>query len=151
MNTIRRVERENIDLDPEAPAEEPAAAEAEAGGDDEAAPAARPVRRKMKITYNDYQRIGQMLATYLRDMEDAEKEVKEEELIAWYMEQVEEDIQTEAQLFEQQHLVQLIINRLIDRDRVIIVYKPSDDPLRPEGRVLVKHPNFPVGELLTST
>merc|ERR1712037_8040 len=83
------------------------------------------------------------LTKYLYDKEQANEEVKEEDLIAWYMETVEEDIQNEAQLVDQQHMVQLIINRLIDKDRVILVYRASDNALRPEGRVLVKHPNYP--------
>jgi len=155
MNTLKRVERENIDLNPDVEEPPPDAGDGgddDQGGDDGAPGGdggrARP--RKMKITYYEYQRIGQMLAAHLARQENAGEEVKEEDLIAWYMEQVEEDIQTEAQLFEQQHLVQLIINRLIDKDRVIIVYKSSDDPLRPEGRVLVKHPNFPVGDVITA-
>jgi DNA replication licensing factor MCM6 len=147
INTIKRVERESIDLNPDAPDE---------GGDD--APggegvtttdaAQRKVGRK-KISYNEYQRIGNMLAGYLARQEAEGETVKEEDLIAWYMEQVEEDIQTEAQLFEQTSLVQLIINRLIDRDRVIIVLRQSEDPARPELRTLVKHPNYPVGDAIS--
>merc|ERR1719337_458867 len=105
--------------------------------------------RKMKITYAEYQRIGQMLAAELARKEQEGQEVKEEDLIAWYMEQVEEDIETEAQLYEQTNLVQLIINRLIDKDRVIIVYRQSEDAQKPELRVLVKHPNFPVGDAIS--
>merc|ERR1711920_324201 len=122
------------------------AGDAAAADNDDTAPR-RP--RRMKITYADYERIGKMLAMHLAQKEDAGQEVREDELIAFYMEQVEEDIQTEARLFEQQHLVQLIINRLIDKDRVIVVQRQSDDPMRPENRVLVKHPNFPVGEMIT--
>jgi len=91
-----------------------------------------------------------MLTKFLYDKEQANEEVKEEDLIAWYMETVEEDIQNEAQLVDQQHMVQLIINRLIDKDRVILVYRASDSALRPEGRVLIKHPNFPVGDRISS-
>ena len=120
--------------------------EAEAPTEGAPVTAPKPAQKRMKITYPEYQRIGQMLAKHLAVQEEAGEEVKEEELIAWYMEQVEETIETEAQLFENQHLVQLIINRLIDKDRVIVVYRPAEDPLRPEGRVLVKHPNFPVGQ-----
>jgi len=152
MNTLKRVERENIDLNPDMPEEgaeaaaEPAEGEAgEAAGGD----AAGRRQRKMKITYAEYQRIGQMLAAELARKEQEGEEVKEEDLIAWYMEQVEEDIETEAQLYEQTSLVQLIINRLIDKDRVIIVYRQSEDPQRPELRVLVKHPNFPVGDAIS--
>mmetsp|Transcript_74053 Transcript_74053/g.165708 ORF Transcript_74053/g.165708 Transcript_74053/m.165708 type:complete len:832 (-) Transcript_74053:139-2634(-) len=146
MNSMRRAEKENIDLSPEL-GEEDAAPEAEQpAADDAAAEAARRRNRKMKITYDEYQRIGHMLVQYLAQQEDAGEEVKEEDLIAWYMESVEDQIQTEAQLFDQQRLVQLIINRLVDKDRVLVVARASEDPDKPEQRVLVKHPNFPVGE-----
>lgn len=154
-NSLKRVERENIDLDPgAAPEAEPSAApegeaaavegdgaEAAAGGGDAGR---RP--KRMKITYAEYQRIGHMLVRHLAAMEDRGDEVKEQDLITWYLEQIEEDIKSEAQLLEQTHLVQLLISRLIDKDRVIVVVRASEDPMRPEGRVLVKHPNFPVGE-----
>lgn len=152
-STLKRVERDNIDLNPEMPedgGDAPASAAddgAEAGDAGAADAARRP--RKMKITYAEYQRIGQMLAAELARKQDEGEEVKEEDLIAWYMEQVEEDIQTEAQLYEQTSLVQLIINRLIEKDRVILVYRQSEDAQRPELRVLVKHPNFPVGDAIS--
>lgn len=73
-----------------------------------------------------------------------------EDLIAWYMETVEEDIQNEAQLVDQQHMVQQIIMRMINKDRVILVYRESDDALKPERRVLMKHPNYPVGQRIAS-
>jgi DNA replication licensing factor MCM6 len=154
ISTRKRVERDNIDLNPEMPDEggdggAPGAAP-EDGGDNGAGVADAGRRpRKMKITYNEYQRIGQMLAAELERKRLEGEEVKEEDLIAWYMEQVEDDIQTEAQLYEQTSLVQLIINRLIDKDRVILVYRQSEDPQRPELRVLVKHPNFPIGEMIS--
>merc|ERR1711972_371390 len=153
INTLKRPERDNIDLNPDVAEEEAPAADAAQPDDDvdnaNRAEAAQHRPRRMKITYADYQRIGKMLAMHLAQQEDAGREVREDELIAFYMEKVENDIQTEAQLFEQQHLVQLIINRLIDKDRVIVVQRQSDDPMRPENRVLVKHPNFPVGEMIT--
>jgi len=149
ISTLKHVERENIDLNPDvaedAAAPEPEEAAAPAAANDAAA--RRP--RKTKISYAEYERIGKMLAGYLAQQEGDGEEVKEEDLIAWYMEQVEDEIQTEVQLYEQTHLVQLIINRLIDRDHIIIVYRQSEDPQRPELRVLVKHPNFPVGDAIT--
>lgn len=154
-NSLRRTDRENIDLNPDV-VEADAAPEPEAAGEAGApgeggAPgvAARP--KKMKITFAEYQRIGQMLAQHLARQEEAGEVVQEQDLIAWYMESVEDNIRTEAELFETQHLVQMIITRLIDKDRVIIVYQQSSDPLKPEQRVLVKHPNFPVGETIGTT
>jgi len=166
FNSLRRAERENIELGDEvaggAAAEGDAAAAAGAEGA-EAAPEAEgaaegagaapgPQRRvKMKITYPEYQRIGQMLALHLQSQQEAGAEVKEEDLTNWYMEQVEDEIQTEAQLYEQQNKVQLIISRMINKDRVIVVFRASEDPMKPEGRVLVKHPNFHIGENIAAS
>jgi len=148
LDTLMRADKENIDLDPEiGEAEVAAPADADQGADVDATKPVAP--RKMRITYNEYQRIGKMLARYLQRQEDDGSMVTEEDLIGWYMEQKEQDIETEAQLFEQQSLVQQVINRLVDKDRVLLVYKPSDDPIKhPEQRVLVKHPNFPVDEII---
>jgi len=142
MDTLMHAEKENIDLSPEI-AESDVVAPI---GED--ASTSKPVGpRKMRITFNEYNRIGKMLARYLMRQEEEGNMITEEDLIGWYMEQKEQDIETEAQLFEQQNLVQQIINRLVDKDRVLIVARPSDDPIQhPEHRTLVKHPNFPVDE-----
>lgn len=92
-----------------------------------------------------------MLAKHLHQQSDEGRLVSEESLIGWYMEQREEVLQTEAQLFQEQNLVQLIINRMIDKDRVLVVYKQSEDHDHPEQRILVKHPNFQVGELIAGS
>jgi len=92
-----------------------------------------------------------MLARHLSEMQDQGKEVTEEDLTNWYMETVEEEIDTENQLYEQQHKVQKIIRRMIDKDHVILVSRPSEDPMKPEGRVLVKHPNYYVGETIVAS
>merc|ERR1712070_314763 len=140
-DTLRRAQRENIDLTPDT--EE---VEAEGGHEGELrAP------KKLKVTWAEYQRIGQILARYLHQESEDGRLISEENLIGWYMEQREEMLQTEAQLFQQQTLVQLIINRMIDKDRVLVVYKQSDDPDHPEQRILVKHPNFQVGETIAGS
>jgi len=149
LGSLKRAERDNIDLE-EPDVAGPAADVAEPESAAQQVPAGQAKHKKTRITYPEYQRIGHMLTKYLADKEEAHEEVKEEDLIAWYMETVEEDIQNEAQLVEQQHLVQMIINRMINKDRVILVYRESDNALRPEGRVLVKHPNYPVGERISA-
>jgi len=146
--SLRRAEQENIDLAPDV-ADDIGAPDI-AGADGEVAGGAPAKPKKMKISYAEYQRIGQLLATHLARQEENNALVQEQDLIAWYMEQVEDDIQTEAELYEAQHLVQLVITRLIEKDRVILVYQASEDPMKPEQRVLMKHPNFPVGENISS-
>merc|ERR1712048_844012 len=148
VDTLKRAEKENIDLNPEVGDDEIVNQQVETDGGSQKGIA---MPRKVKITYQEYQRFGQMLATRLAQEGDRGREVTEENLITWFVEKREDDIHTEAELEEQQHLVQLIINRLIEKDRVIIVARQSDDYRKPEQRVLVKHPNFPVGELITGS
>merc|ERR1719476_230140 len=102
MNSLKRPERENLDLNADDDAGAPAGgaedagtpAEASAAGGAAADPAQRRQRR-VKITYSDYERIGNMLAGYLKTKDESGEEVRED-LIAWYMEQVENEIETEA-------------------------------------------------------
>ena len=96
-----------------------------APGADGAVPAGAPARpKRMEVICAEYRRVGQSLATYIYSarQEEINERVQEQGLIAWYVEQVEEDIQTETELYEAQHQVQLVINRLIDKDRVNLVY-----------------------------
>merc|ERR1711941_91490 len=101
-------------------------------------------RGKVKISFAEYTRIGLMLVKYLDEQEKSGAEVTEEELIQWYMEQIEEDLKTEAEMYEQHYKVTNIIKRMIEKDRVILVYRQSEDPEHPEYRTLTKHPNVPV-------
>mmetsp|Transcript_50305 Transcript_50305/g.90315 ORF Transcript_50305/g.90315 Transcript_50305/m.90315 type:complete len:823 (+) Transcript_50305:64-2532(+) len=144
VSALRNVERESIDFGEDELEAAQAPEEGEAAEDGDAVPK-QP--RRVRISYGEYTRIGQMLLRHLVQQDAAGEEVKESDLISWYMEQVEEDIQTEEQLYQQQHLVQLIVTRMVDKDRVIIQNRQSEDPLRPEGRVLVKHPNVAVDSI----
>jgi len=154
FSSMQRSENIEIELEEAGLAAAEAAAEAAAAepGEeaeapaDAAAAAAAQRGRKMKITFEEYNKIGHMLANYLHQEALANREVKEEDLINWYIEQVEHQIETEAQLVEKQQMVTLIIQRMIEKDRVILEYKAAEDPHKPEGRVLVKHPNFQTGE-----
>lgn len=140
-DTMNRAEKETIDLAPEvgeAEVGQPAEAEQAEG----AAPAAPAAPRRRKITYADYTRMGHVLGRYLQRQEEEGNMATEEEIIGWYMDQKEEDFESEAQLLEEQGLLQLVINRMVDKDRVLLVARTSDDPNHPERRVLVKHPNW---------
>jgi len=139
-DTANRAEQGTIDLAPEVgEVEVPVAPD---GSQAEGAPNLPAAPRKRKITYADYTRMGHMLGRYLQRQEEEGNMVTEEDLIGWYMDQKEEDFESEAQLMEEQGLLQLVINRMVDKDRVLLVARTSDDTNHPERRVLVKHPNW---------
>ena len=149
--SIRRIDQSNVALDLE-----DEAADETMGGDgadrasldevmdelDDTETQAKRKPKRLMIGFAEYERIARMLAMHL-DQEEAElRTVSEEELIAWYIIQVEGSIQTESALLETQRMIELVIERLINKDRILIVLEESKDPKNPQQRVLTKHPNF---------
>lgn len=106
-------------------------------------PAAR-VRGRVKLKYSEYERIARAATAYLDCREQNGEATTEEDVITWYTEQqmaVNPDMD-EDEMLEQQQLISLVVRRLIDVDRVILVVNVSDDPDAPERRQIKKHPNF---------
>lgn len=86
-----------------------------------------PAKKSVKLTYDEYKRISNMLVYYIRKKEeeiDTESEtfsgVHKSELTAWYLNEIESQIENEEQLNEQNVLIEKILHRLINYDNVII-------------------------------
>lgn len=158
--SIRRIDQANIEFDlneqtvqPDERMEETADGTAmdvtDADADGETQARRRP--KRLQIGYAEYERIARMLAMHL-DQEEAElRTVTEEELIAWYILQVESSIQTESMLLDTQRMIELVIERLVNKDKILIVLEESSDPKNPQQRVLTKHPNFVTDTVPTFT
>jgi len=144
ISSLRQSERESIDLVEEDLA--PLKRKRDDEEEEEVEEAKRKTKR-VRITLPEYMRMGQMLLRYLAEQGSAGEVVTEGGLITWYMEQVESELVTEEQLLRQQYLVQLVVSRMIEKDRVILVTGPPQDPEQPETRPLEKHPNVPVDSL----
>jgi DNA replication licensing factor MCM6 len=98
--------------------------------------------KKLTIGYAEYERIARMLAMHLDNEEAQLRTVTEEELIAWYIMQVEGSITSEQALLDTQRMIELVIDRLVNKDKIIMVLDESTDKNNPQQRVLSKHPNF---------
>ena len=96
----------------------------------------------MEITLTEYMQLGRGLIEYLDGQRVLGAEITEEELAFQYLLLAESEMQTEGDLIDAQRLVQVVINRLIVKDRAVIVIRPSEDPLRPECRVLALNPDL---------
>ena len=96
------------------------------------------------ITFHEYKRVADMLARHLSAEESVGKGLKEEDLIGWYMHHLSREAHSEDQSRKQLGLLKQIIQRMIDKDGVILVLRDADYDLRPEKRVLIKHPKYPV-------
>lgn len=120
-------------------------------------------KQPVKLSYDEYKRISNMLVYFIRKKEeeiDTESEkftgVHKSELIAWYLNEIESQIENEQQLNQQSTLIEKILYRLINYDNVIIQLdktgfmsndKDSGEGLQNEtDPILVVHPNYVPGE-----
>jgi DNA replication licensing factor MCM6 len=78
-------------------------------------------KKNLKLSYEEYKRVSNMLVYYIRKKEeeiDSESEevtgVHKSQLISWYLTEVESIIQNEEQLVEQKALIEKILYRLIN-------------------------------------
>lgn len=115
-------------------------------------------KASVKLSYDEYKRISNMLVYYIRRKEeevDTESEtftgIHKSELAAWYLNEIEAQIENEDQLNEQNTLIEKIIHRLIHYDNVIIqLDKMGLKPIEAGGAelqdesdpILVVHPNY---------
>ncbi|XP_050539443.1 DNA replication licensing factor Mcm6 [Daktulosphaira vitifoliae] len=116
-------------------------------------------KKKFTLAFEEYKRITNMLVVYMRSEEEkriAEKGESEDsgllrsEIVSWYLEKIEDQINDESELVEKKSFIEKILDRLIYNDNVLIALsqfkrtetgdaeqeEEEDDP------VLVVHPNF---------
>eukprot|EP00033_Pygsuia_biforma_P003674 GCRY01004024.1.p1 GENE.GCRY01004024.1~~GCRY01004024.1.p1 ORF type:complete len:815 (-),score=288.74 GCRY01004024.1:255-2699(-) len=97
-------------------------------------------KRKIQLTYEQYQAIANLLVLELRHTEETrEQGLKQGELIEKYL-SAKEDITTEAELAYEYKVVRLVINRLIKHDHVLLTvgHLQEDE----DERVVLVHPNY---------
>jgi len=92
----------------------------DAAGVDGTPAASRPLT---KITFEKYHRIQSMLASKIRNDEDAQGAGPEhDELLLWYLEQIEEEIGSEEDLHAERSLAKKVLKRMI---KVLPIYPYS--------------------------
>ncbi|EHY56949.1 MCM DNA helicase complex subunit mcm6 [Exophiala dermatitidis] len=140
--SIITVEKDDVEVDGDEEEEEDAAQQPHQDGDspmadaahgDEAGPAAAaadntsgaaaPHRPPTKITFEKYHQIQNMLASRIRDLEDSTGEGPEHnELLLWYLEQIEDTINNEEELHAERSLAKKVLKRMV-KDNVIIAIR----------------------------
>lgn len=108
-------------------------------------------KKKTQITFEQYQAISNSLASHLRSIEDRSNTSEEElpayisrsEAVNWYLEQCESDIGDSVEELERlKKLTELVIQRLIDKDRVFVYIGEHNDDIPVDQRLIAVHPNF---------
>lgn len=119
--SIIRVEQPDIQLeDEEGMGAEPDALETENASQD--APPAQPPSeepKRTKLSYEEYKKMANLLACYMRHKEevcseDEDPGLRRSELVSWYLKEVEAEIETESELIEKKTVIEKVIYRLVN-------------------------------------
>lgn len=116
-------------------------------------------KKSIKLSYEDYKHMANLLVLNLRRMEEELEEqsgtgCRRSKLIAWYLREIESEIESEAELIERKTIVMKVIDRLVHHDNILIELKhtqlkskskskSTEEPLPVEDDpYLVVHPNY---------
>ncbi|TKA69250.1 hypothetical protein B0A49_03074 [Cryomyces minteri] len=132
--------------------------DADAGGPSSAArasrtPAAQP-KHRTQITYDKYKSILNLLVARVNaDQTAVEDGVEEEELLTWYLEQKEEELETEEDLDRERSLAKKVLKRMV-KDNIFMQIRgdgladEQGNGLQQDASVVyVMHPNCAVEEM----
>ncbi|XP_046883685.1 MCM6 minichromosome maintenance deficient 6, like [Hypomesus transpacificus] len=106
-----------------------------------------------KMTFSEYRRISNLLVLHMQKFEDMDEEgsLRKSELINWYLQEMEGEIDTEAELIAKKSLIEKVLHRLIHYDHIIIeltktglkqVRGEGEEPRTEEDSLLVVNPNY---------
>eukprot|EP00112_Aurelia_sp_Birch-Aquarium-sp1_P012776 Seg2690.3 transcript_id=Seg2690.3/GoldUCD/mRNA.D3Y31 product="Zygotic DNA replication licensing factor mcm6-B" protein_id=Seg2690.3/GoldUCD/D3Y31 len=146
----------NVDEDSERPQEN---SEQQTNGDapneESNAKSSQQPKRKLKLKYEEYRKLANMIVIHLRQEEEKTEEeeiaMRRSDVVNWYLKEVESEIESEAQLEEKTFMISKVLDKLIQHDKVLIALR---EPLKAteeedieiaeddENPYLVVHPNY---------
>ncbi|KAK3051938.1 MCM DNA helicase complex subunit mcm6 [Extremus antarcticus] len=160
--SIISVEKDDVEFDDEndadmADAEEGAApqdGDSPMNGDEEGEEDVAATRRaRTQIKYDDYVKIHNMLLQRVNDDQGvAEDGVEENDLLVWYLEQKEEELESQEDMEAQRALAKKVLKRMV-KDNVLLQIRgeglvdEGQDEEQEERVVYVVHPNCAVEEM----
>lgn len=113
-------------------------------------------KKKLTLSFEDYKNLSNMLVMHMRqeetrmDAEESDSEgIRRDDLISWYLETIEDQMESEEELIERKTLIEKVIDRLICHDNVIIPLRTStlkeksqSEDEEESNPLLVVHPNY---------
>ncbi|XP_075876778.1 DNA replication licensing factor MCM6 [Nelusetta ayraudi] len=118
------------------------------GANGHADPGPQP-KPSLRLSFNEYRRISNLLVLHLRRVEEAEKEeeLKKSSLVNWYLQEIESEIDSEEALVSKKALIEKVLHRLVHYDHILIELsqaglKGSESASTEEEPLLVVNPNY---------
>ncbi|KAL0104649.1 hypothetical protein PUN28_017410 [Cardiocondyla obscurior] len=169
QKSIITVEQPDVDLDEGVndadtgmDTHDPFFAEASRSEENDKAPSSTPSdetsrevpKKKLTMSYEEYKNLSNMLILYMRSEENrAESEddnkggIRKSELIAWYLDQIQDELDSEEDLLDRKNFIEKVIDRLTYHDQIIIPLTTTTLRSKDKGDdlndpLLVVHPNY---------
>ncbi|KAH0554948.1 DNA replication licensing factor Mcm6 [Cotesia glomerata] len=108
-------------------------------------------KKKLTMSFEEYKNLSNMLVLHMRNEEESsevegKEGIRKTELVAWYLDKIQDQIDSEEELLERKSLVEKIIDRLIYHDQIIIPLTTGSlgGQDEEEDPMLVVHPNYVV-------
>ncbi|XP_029173730.1 DNA replication licensing factor Mcm6 [Nylanderia fulva] len=150
----------NLGMDVDEPP--PLMAALNALGNNDDAPPATPSngirelpKKKLTMSFEEYKNLSNMLVLHMRSEEnrveaegDNKGGIRKSELVAWYLDQIQDQLDSEEELLERKNFIEKIIDRLTYHDQIIIPLTMTDlrskdkEDEEEEDPLLVVHPNY---------
>ncbi|XP_046570289.1 LOW QUALITY PROTEIN: zygotic DNA replication licensing factor mcm6-like [Haliotis rubra] len=161
--SIIRVEQPDIHLEEEQAEQDMEVEEESQPVSEESATPVEPVvvqKKGLKLTYEEYKQMANLMVLQMKRKEEEEGAtggeetvgLRKSELISWYLAEMEEEIDSEAELMEKKTIAEKVLDRLVHHDHVLIELtqtgmKPKSKHdtqalIREEDPILVVHPNY---------
>ncbi|XP_023245921.1 DNA replication licensing factor Mcm6 isoform X2 [Copidosoma floridanum] len=109
-------------------------------------------KKKLTMSYEEYKNLTNLMVHYIRseesriEIEDEAKDgVKKSEVVAWYLDKIQDEIDSEEELLERKSLIEKIILRLVYHDEILIELR--DEKIKEnedQDPLLIVHPNYVV-------
>lgn len=103
----------------------------------------------LRMSFNEYRRVSNLLVLHLRRAEEAEEEeeLKKSAVVNWYLKEIESEIDSEEELVNKKGLIEKVLHRLVHYDHILIELsqaglKGSESASSEEEVVLVVNPNY---------
>ncbi|CAI5444617.1 unnamed protein product [Caenorhabditis angaria] len=100
---------------------------------------------KLKIKFEDYKKLADVLVLHMRADEDRQGEeeyagVKQSALVDWYLSTIEEELESEEDYNVQKIICERVLRRLTHDDHILLEVEPGQDP------ILCVHPNYVIAD-----
>jgi len=109
-------------------------------------------KKSLKLSYEEYKAMAIMIVHYLKkkESEDKDKDITKKDVVAWYIEEVSNDIESQDEIVEKKQIVEKVLDKLAYNDNVLVPLNQKKGLITADGEdgetndnpILIVHPNY---------